>query len=57
MDAREIMLLASGDAKADIVRQAIQGPITPDVPASILQQHPDVTVFLDRPAVGLLKLD
>jgi len=57
MDAREIMLLASGDAKANIVRQAIQGPITPDVPASVLQQHPDVTVFLDKPAARLLELD
>ena len=57
MDAREIILLANGDAKADIVRQAIQGPITPDVPASILRQHPDVSVFLDRPAARLLKLD
>jgi len=56
MDAREIMLLANGDAKAEIVRQAIQGPVTPDIPASILQQHPDVTVFLDRPAAKLLAL-
>ena len=32
MDAREIVLLANGDAKADIIRQAIQGPVTPDVP-------------------------
>jgi glucosamine-6-phosphate deaminase len=57
MDAREIMLLANGDAKADIIRQAIQGPVTPDVPASILQRHPDVTVFLDKPAAKLLELD
>ncbi len=56
MDAGEVMLLANGEAKADIIRQAIQGPVTPDVPASILQQHPDVTVFLDRPAAKLLKL-
>jgi len=54
MDACEVMLLASGEGKADVVRQAIQGPVTPDVPASVLQQHPDVTVFLDKPAARLL---
>lgn len=56
MEARQIMLLADGDAKADIVRQALQGPVTCDVPASLVQRHPDVTVFLDRPAAGLLDL-
>lgn len=40
--------------KAAAVRGALEGPITPDVPASILRQHPNVTVFLDREAAGEL---
>ncbi len=56
MDAREIILLANGDAKAGIIRQAVQGPVTCDIPASLLQRHPYVTVFLDRPAARLLEL-
>jgi glucosamine-6-phosphate deaminase len=43
------------ERKAVAVRGAIEGPLTPDCPASILQQHPDATVFLDPPAASLLK--
>src|SRR5262249_20587482 len=41
-ESRHILLLASGTDKADIVRRALHGPITESVPASALQQHPDV---------------
>jgi glucosamine-6-phosphate deaminase len=41
--------------KAAAVRGTLEAPITPDVPASILRQHPNVTVFLDREAAGELK--
>ena len=45
MCSRKIVLVANGREKAEIVRQAMEGPITPKVPASILQLHPDVTVL------------
>ena len=50
MDARRIVLLASGDRKAGAVARALKGPITSDVPASFLQTHPDLTVILDTTA-------
>jgi len=48
LSAKQIILLASGDSKKDIVKQALQGPITPAVPASYLQQHHNVIVILDQ---------
>lgn len=45
MQARKILLIANGPAKKGIVEKAVSGPITPQVPASILQCHPDVTVL------------
>lgn len=47
LDAKEIILLVHGEAKADILRQVVEGEITEDVPASILQKHPNVTVITD----------
>jgi len=44
--ARSLVLLAIGTSKAQAVAAALQGPVTPEVPASILQLHPDVTVLL-----------
>ncbi len=45
MQAKKIVLIANGKNKKDIVEKAVYGPITPKVPASILQLHPDVTVI------------
>ncbi|MBQ3638968.1 MAG: glucosamine-6-phosphate deaminase [Clostridia bacterium] len=45
MQARKILLVANGIAKRTIVDRAFNGPITPRIPASILQLHPDVTVI------------
>jgi glucosamine-6-phosphate deaminase len=45
MGAKKIVLVANGKAKKDIVEKAFFGPITPEVPASILQLHPDCTVI------------
>lgn len=45
MQAKKIILIANGKNKRDIVEKAVYGPITPKVPASILQLHPDVTVI------------
>ena len=44
------MLLAFGADKAAIIQKALQGPITPEVPASALRQHPNLTVILDQEA-------
>ena len=43
--AKKILLIASGKAKRDILEKALLGPITPEIPASILQLHPDITVI------------
>lgn len=44
MNAKQILLIADGDSKKDILRKALYGEITPNVPASVLQLHPNVTV-------------
>ena len=54
MKARAILVVASGQDKAQIVRDAFFGPVTPQVPASILQLHPNVTVVVDAEAGSLL---
>lgn len=48
MQAKKILLLVSGEDKADILMKALNGPITPAVPASILQMHPDFIVIADE---------
>ena len=52
MAARRVLLIASGEAKAEALYQAICGPITPNCPASILQLHPDVVVVADEAALS-----
>ena len=54
MNARKIILMALGESKADIVKAFIEGPITEKVPASILQLHPNVEIFLDEAAAAKL---
>jgi glucosamine-6-phosphate deaminase len=54
MMCKKIILLCSGAAKAAILRDALNGPVTPLVPASALQLHRDVTVVADQAAVSLL---
>ena len=54
MNARKIILMAFGKGKADIVKKFIRGEVTPEVPASVLQLHPDVEVYLDFDAASLL---
>lgn len=50
MAARRVLMIVTGADKADILRKAFLGPVTPWVPASILQFHPDVTLICDRAA-------
>ena len=52
MQAKKILIIASGEDKADIIRDAFFGPVTPRVPASILQFHPDVTLVADAAALS-----
>ena len=52
MQSRRIILAAKGAHKAEIIRQALQGPVTEAVPASILQLHPNCEVLLDREAAS-----
>lgn len=56
MSARKILVAVSGEDKADIVYKAFFGPVTPLVPASILQMHPDVIVVADEAALSRCKL-
>lgn len=55
MQCCSIMILASGKAKADAIKKALEGPITPELPASVLQLHRDLTVIVDEEAGSLLK--
>ena len=55
MQARQIVLMASGSSKADAVAKSIQGPVTPEVPASVLQLHPNCIFLLDEAAAAGLK--
>lgn len=48
MQAKKILLIANSSAKKEILEKAFYGPITPEVPASILQLHPDVTVIFSE---------
>ncbi|CCE74300.1 glucosamine-6-phosphate deaminase [Clavibacter nebraskensis] len=52
MSAERILLVASGARKADALAAALAGPVTEEVPASILQRHPRVTVVADRAALA-----
>ena len=52
MQAKKILVVVNGIVKADIVAKAFWGPVTPQVPASILQMHPDVTLVADEEALS-----
>lgn len=54
MEAKKILVIVSGKDKAEIVRDACFGPVTPRVPASILQLHNDVTLVGDEEALSLI---
>ena len=54
MNARQIVFIALGKDKAEIIKKMIEGDVTPEVPASVLQLHPNCEVFLDHDAASLL---
>jgi glucosamine-6-phosphate deaminase len=53
--ARHLLLIATGEGKADAVAAAVEGPVSASCPASVLQLHPHVTVLLDPPAACRLE--
>ena len=52
LDARRVILVGFGEHKANVVAQAVEGPVTPQVAASFLQRHADATVVLDEAAAA-----
>ncbi|MEV0601096.1 glucosamine-6-phosphate deaminase [Streptomyces sp. NPDC050315] len=56
LEARHLVLLATGEGKADAVAQTVEGPVSALVPASALQLHPHATVVVDEAAASKLKL-
>lgn len=57
IQAKKIIVVVSGEDKADIIKTAFYGAVTPKVPASILQMHPDVSLVGDEAALSKLDLD
>lgn len=55
MRAKKVLIIALGENKAKAVQAMVEGEVTPNCPASILQLHPDVTVMVDKAAASLLK--
>ena len=54
MKSKKIILLASGQQKANAIKKLVDGPITEKFPASILKNHPNVTIVCDEKASSLL---
>ena len=55
LKAKKIIVIAFGKEKARAVQEAINGPVTPELPASILQTHPDVTFIVNQEAAQFLE--
>lgn len=55
MKAKKILLIATGESKAQAVKAMVDGEITPRCPASVLRMHPDATIFIDEASGSLLK--
>jgi len=54
LQARHLLLIVTGESKADAVAAAVEGPVSASCPASALQLHPHVTVLLDQAAASRL---
>lgn len=54
MHSKKILLLASGENKAEAIYSMVKGDVTPEIPVSILQLHPDVVLILDEAAASML---
>jgi glucosamine-6-phosphate isomerase len=54
LETKKVIMMASAAKKADVIRMAIEGPITTKVPASIIRKHANASAMLDRDAAGML---
>lgn len=54
MNSKKILLIASGENKAEAIYKMVKGDVTPGMPASVLQLHPDVVVIVDEAAASML---
>ena len=54
LESRRAIMIASGRKKKEVIRTAVEGPVTTNMPASIIQKHPNGTVMLDKEAAALL---
>lgn len=52
MQAKKVLMVANGESKADIIKKALFGPVTPEIPASILQIHNDFVLVADKAALS-----
>ena len=52
MMAKKIVVVVSGEDKAEALKEVVSGPITPMVPGSVLQLHPDVMIIADEAALS-----
>lgn len=57
LQAKKILLIVSGKSKADALNKALYGPVTPALPASILQLHSNVTVVADKDAMSMINME
>lgn len=55
MKAKKIVLIASGESKAEAIKGLISGKITTDNPATMLQMHRDVTIIVDKEAAKFIE--
>jgi len=55
MEAKQCLLLANGNSKAQAIARCVEGPITAEVSASALQMHPKVVILIDEDAASQLK--
>ena len=55
MQAKKLLLVANGSEKSEILEKALFGPITPEIPASIIQLHPNLTVIADTAALSRIR--
>ena len=53
-EAKEVLLIANGEGKADAIAKALEGPVTEDIPASLVRDHANITVILDAAAASKL---
>lgn len=55
MRSKKILLIATGESKAKAIKAMVSGEITPQIPCSILNEHKDVVIMLDKAAASLIK--